>query len=166
MIEATVFSQFMDSKRELASETLADGSRKLVVGVVSGPSYRVDHVRGERRVTILSTAHADEARAVYEAFDGRDRGWHPAYPPRGGLPPARETLGACVHAAGSSVEDCVRGFLDGRGEALQPGSLQPTGEDLGCEFQWSVTFASEGSGTGFRAAGRRVPGGYVMTWWA
>ena len=165
MLDGNIFANFMDSERELASETLADGTRKVVVGVVQGPVYRVDHVDGDTRATVHSTPHADEARSVYDAFDGRRRGWHPAYPPRGASAAAGDGIVAGVHAAGSGIADCVRGFLDGRGETLREGSLSTREHPDDPEHQWSARFASERDATGFSAAGRAVPGGYVMTWW-
>lgn len=165
MAVGAALGRFRDSRTEVAARALGDGSSVAIVGSVSGPAYAVEHRKPGAVATVVETPHPDVAGAVYEAFDVVERGWHAAYLPRGGLPPDHAALTVAVHAAGATVEDCVRGFLDGRGDGLREGSLLTVTDEPREEYQWDASFVSDRTGTGFKAAGRKVPGGVVMTWW-
>ncbi len=165
MTAGAALARHMDSRTEVVARALGDGTSVAIVASVSGPGYVVEHRKPDAVATVVETPHPDVAEAVYESFDGVGRGWHAAYLPRGAPPPGHAALAATVHAAGSTVVDCVAGFLDGRGEGLREGSLRTSFDEPSEEFQWDASFVSDRTGTAFKAAGRKVPGGVVMTWW-
>lgn len=136
--------------RILAEAFFADGAGKQLVA--TGARFSVVRIRPDATPfdTLIETPHSEVASS---------------YLPRG-THGNREAKAATVWAAGATPEDCVRGFLDSIGNTLKEGSLEPYDEDgPKDEFQWGVRFADAETGTFFKAAGRFVPGGAVLTWW-
>ena len=156
---------FLDEARELRREELYDGTGKVLHGYVRGPVFTVCHDRGTDRVEVFRTGHADLAASVYESFDGRDRAWDPVYLPRASEWPDKGALSRPVYAVGASITTCVTGFLDRQGDTLAPDTLVIDEPETGKAHAWGASFVGRDSGTGYKAAGTRVPGGVVMTWW-
>ncbi len=159
-------SEFTATDRVLAHRVLDDGTKVVLVGVVAGPTYRIERERDGLLTIVFETTFPDEAESVFECCEAADRPWHPAYLPIGKAFPAAEGRTVPVHAVGATVELCVEAFLTGLGDTLEPGSLRIDEADSAPGFQWGARFASARGGSGFKAAGRDVPGGRVMTWWS
>lgn len=151
---------------EVCRRDLGNGVAVVLLAARGERRFRIARLASDGEATVLETPHPEEATSVFDAYDG-ERGWHHAYPPRGATSDGFRALRTCdVHAVGATVEDCVKAFLDSKGESIRAGSLVQMDDGADPEFQWGCAFASEGTGTGFKAAGRAVPGGFVMTWWS
>lgn len=133
--------------------------------------FRPDNYPTTPETVIYLTRYEDEAANVFEAYTG-PKDWHECYLPVGRSISAGEK-NAMVHAVGETPLNCVRAFLDSKGLTLREGSAVPM-ESTGTlndsagsrEFQWAFAeFRDDETGTSFKAAGRNVPGGVVMTWW-
>jgi hypothetical protein len=154
--------------RQIDQEELADGSYKKLI--IDNRMYRVvQSGPGSAVKTIFESNFADSASSVYDAFDGKDRGWHKAFLPRGlgGLEPAEQRAARQfeVYSVGATIADCIAAFGDWMGSPADLSSIQPLGDDDDDDkqYQWGVRFLLDG--TGMKAAGAKVPGGYVLTWW-
>lgn len=152
----------------IASADLGAQGRKSLVLDTDG-WYVVAHHRGpdDDRI-VIKTPYRDAAETVYAAFDG-PRPWHDAYLPRGfnERDPAK-IVNAYAVGSGTTPEAAaiaaVTAFLDSLGTELDPGSLEPM-DDEDRDYQWGYRFRDRQSGTGFKAAGRFIPGGAILTWW-
>ena len=160
-------ASFETVAREVVRKALPDGASLVLYSSMVAPTWRIERVeRADGAVAeVFSTGFKDEASSVFDAYDGIVRNWHAPYLPIGKLPPDRADLTVPVHAAGVTVEACLEAFLSSIGETLSTRGLHVEAADPDPRFGWSAAFVSEPSGTGFKAAGRHVPGGMVMTWW-
>jgi len=74
---------------------------------------------------------------------------------------ARKESGS-VHAVGTTPEECIAALAVVKGWGAVEDLF-----DLTCSkesgFAWGRTFTA--GGTSFKAAGRSVPGGFILTWW-
>lgn len=151
-------SDFLTTRRR----DLGGGVAAVVVGSPFG-GFRVSREVDGARTTVIETPHPDEARSVFDHLRAVDPPWHPAYLPTGKSPPPHAELTARIHAVGRTVEECCATFAESLGDVLD-GSTFASHAEEGPEFQWLARFSTR-AGAGFKASGRCVPGGYVMTWW-
>jgi len=67
-----------------------------------------------------------------------------------------------IYAVGLTPFEAICAFAHARGIGeVDPSSLQPL--DGESKWHWGRRFVADG--TSFKAAGQRVPGGVVITWW-
>jgi hypothetical protein len=151
--------------REIERLPLDDGdSFKALHGEPDG-SFTIHHVQADGSSALVQTTRfQDVALQTFAAFD-RPRDWHHAYRPRGENTRHPDKT-VSVFAAGADPTACIVGFLDSLGATLDRGSLETLDHEDKPDFQWGYRFRDLESGTGFKAAGRLVPGGAIMTWWA
>lgn len=156
---------YAEPAREILREPLPGGESFKVLHQEADGSFTVHDLSADGTSRLVQvTPHADQAARTFEAYDG-PRPWHAAYLPRGENGATSDKT-VRVHAAGADPEACIIGFLDSLGQTLKPGSLAPLPAEVGeREFQWGLRFQDAETGTAFKAAGRLVPGGAVMTWW-
>lgn len=146
----------------VAQDLFEDGTRKQLI--VEGYENRVLHVTEEGVDVLFESADEDAAVRVYDAFDGRFRPWHGAYQPQG-LQSDRQAVTVPVYAAADTAEGCILGFMDSLGLPLDLESVSVLDNGDNDEYQWGLSFRDAANGTSFKAAGRFVPGGAVLTWW-
>lgn len=151
--------------REILREALPDGQGFKVIHLEADGSYSLHHIAADGMGTLVhTTPFRDLAEHTFAAYDG-PRAWHAAYLPRGDNSRMPEKT-VCVFAAGVDPEACIVAFLDSLGHTLLPGSLTPMPQEVGeTDYQWGYRFIDAETRTGFKAAGRLVPGGAVLTWW-
>lgn len=160
---ARVLAHVRSEIRELVRHPLPNGDGEKVLRLAGDGELSIHHVHDAAETPVYTTATPDDAEAVFTAYDGR-RDWHHAYLPRGQNPDiGKPEKVVAVYAAGADPVACLHGFLDGLGLSLDEASLEAMEGD-GATYQWGYRFAST-TGTAFKACGRLVPGGAIMTWW-
>jgi hypothetical protein len=157
MIMPSVLDKILEEEqriREYGREKLSDGSLKTLI-FASG-KYRIMHAREPAHIEfIFESEFADLAASVYDAFDGKDRGWHKAFLPRGvgGMESTEKRLERefSIYAVGATIPDCITAFADWMGSPVDLSSIQPLDDDDDDEqYQWGVRFLLDG--TGMKAA--------------
>jgi len=68
-----------------------------------------------------------------------------------------------IHAIGKTPQECIHAAAraKGWGEVAKIRELEDAGDSS--QYTWGRRFTA--GGTGMKAAGWKVPGGFVMTWW-
>jgi hypothetical protein len=130
--------------------------------------FVVVHHHEGRDTIVVQAIHRDLADTYYAAFDG-PRPWHDSYVR--GTNDREPDKSVCVFAvgAGATPDEAARAslvaFLDSLNATLDPTSVEALDDGDNRDYQWGYRFRDQESGTAFKAAGRYVPGGAVLTWW-